>query len=375
MTNRSALGSSIAKLGFGLMRLPMKENEVDLDQTKNMVDHFMSKGFTYFDTAYVYGNGISEKTAYQALVSRYPRSSFQLANKLPSWELNCKEDMQRIFDISLERTGVTYFDFYLLHNVGSDRIAKYDNLGAWKFLKQLKEKGLAKHIGFSFHDSAEKLDELLQEHPEAEFVQLQLNYGDWENAIIQSRLCYEAARRHNKPIVVMEPVKGGSLVSLPPEAQALLKNANPHASLASWAIRFAASLEGVITVLSGMSTLEQVLDNTNYMSNFHPLSEDEHAVLRRVRKIIETIPTVPCTACGYCLDGCPQNIPIPSILKLYNNYAIYKHLPETQRSYRWETRAGNKASTCIQCGACETSCPQYIDIMDALKEIAYHVER
>ena len=373
--SKNESGIQYAKLGFGLMRLPMLGADVDLDQVKAMVDLFMSKGFTYFDTAYVYMNGKSEEAARETLVKRYPRTSFQIASKLAIWEVQNKNDLQKMFDISLQRCGITYFDYYLLHNVGGDRTQKYEDFGAWEFLTGLKEKGLAKHIGFSFHDNAELLDQVLTQHPEVDFVQLQINYGDWNDPIIQSRLCYETARRHNKPVIIMEPVKGGSLASLSPEIESIFQEADPNHSPASWAIRFAASLEGVITVLSGMSTLEQMQDNVSYMENVKPLGKKELAVLENVQKILKDIPTVPCTACKYCLKGCPQGIQIPGIFKAYNNYTIYKNFKLASGNYNWETRNGNKASVCLQCGACEQSCPQHIFIIKSLQEAAALFEK
>ena len=263
------LGQEIRKLGFGLMRLPMIGDEVDIEQTKQMVDLFLSKGFTYFDTAYGYLGGKSEKAVKTALVDRYPRESFQLATKLPAWAgANTAEEAQNMFYTSLERTGAGYFDFYLLHNLGDSRTKAFDRFGIWDFLAEQKKKGLIKHLGFSFHDKADKLDELLTLHPDMEFVQLQINYADWESASIQSRACYEVARKHGKPVIIMEPVKGGSLASLPAPIEKIFKDADPEASLPSWAIRFAASLDGLVTVLSGMSTLEQMQDNLSFMEQF-----------------------------------------------------------------------------------------------------------
>lgn len=358
----------IGKLGFGLMRLPMKDNEIDLEQCKVMVDRFMEKGFTYFDTAFGYIDGRSEGAAKEFLVSRYPRESYQLVTKLPIWMADTREDMQRIFDTQLERTGAGYFDFYLLHSLSHEKLAKLDEFGAWDFMKGLKEKGLVKHIGFSFHDTADTLDQLLTEHPEAEFVQLQINYADWDNSIIQSGKCYEVARKHGKPVTIMEPVKGGSLAVLPKEAEALLKEAAPDASLPSWAIRFAASLEGVLTVLSGMSDLSQMEDNLAVMSEFQPLTEQEREVLAKATEEIKKAPLIPCTSCRYCMDECPQQIVIPSIFSAFNNYNMLKNYDLTKRNYDWETRDGGKAFRCLQCGACEAICPQHIPIIENLKQ-------
>ncbi len=364
------LGVDIKKLGFGLMRLPMNGADIDLEQLKGMVDHFLSKGFTYFDTAYVYHGGMSEVAAREALVKRHPRDSFQLATKLPIWMVKEAADMQKIVDTQLERSGAGYFDFYLLHSLDKPRLKVLDELGAWDFLKSLKDRGIARHIGFSFHDKADVLDEILTAHPEAEFVQLQINYADWDSASVQSRACYEVARRHGKPVIIMEPVKGGALAVLSPAVQQVLRDANPNASLASWAMRFAASLPGVITVLSGMSNTEQMEDNVATLADFQPMSKDEYAVVDRVNEMLKAILTVPCTSCRYCVDGCPQNIQIPNILGNYNDYLLYNNLPGAKRSYGFSTNGKGKASDCIACGACEGVCPQHIEIVETLKKAA-----
>ncbi|MDR1060212.1 MAG: aldo/keto reductase, partial [Clostridiales bacterium] len=267
------LGKEIGKLGFGLMRLPMAGDEVDMEQTIKMVDLFMEKGFTYFDTAYGYINGKSEVAAGKALVERYPRESFQLATKLPAWAgAKTAQEARDMFWTSLERTGAGYFDFYLLHNLGAGRTEAFDKFGIWDFLREQKREGRIRHLGFSLHASADYLDEMLNLHPDMEFVQLQINYADWRSSTVQSEKCFEVARKHGKPVIVMEPVKGGALAKIPEAAASVLKQANPAASLPSWAIRFAASLDGVITVLSGMSTLAQMEDNLSCMERFAPLS-------------------------------------------------------------------------------------------------------
>lgn len=364
------LGADIPKLGFGLMRLPMIEEEVDMEQTIKMVDHYMERGFTYFDTAYVYINEKSEVVAREAIVKRYPRESFQLATKMPVWMAKTYEDFQPLFDTQLERTGASYFDFYLLHALDRTRMVEMDNIGGWDFVKALKEKGLIKHIGFSFHDTAEYLDQILTKHPETEFVQLQINYADWEDDKTQSRLCYEVARKHNTPIIVMEPIKGGSLAAMTPEIQELFKKAQPDLSVASWAMRYAASLDGIVTILSGMSTLSQLEDNVSYMVDLKPLEENERQVITKVLDELAKVPTVPCTACKYCVDDCPQKINIPGIISGYNTYKIYKDFNGSKGHYNWVTESGYKASTCISCGVCESHCPQHIAIVDTLKEVA-----
>lgn len=370
------LGENIKKLGFGLMRPPMKGQEVDIEQLKQMVDLFLEEGFTYFDTAYGYLNGKSEEAIKAALVDRYPRESFLLATKLPAWAgAKTAAEAQNMFWTSLKRTGAGYFDFYLLHNLGDNRTQAFDDFGIWEFLALQKQNGLIKHLGFSFHDSADVLNEILTKHPEMEFVQLQINYADWESPTIQSRKCYEVARKHNKPVVIMEPVKGGSLASLPEDLSNILKEANPTASLASWAIRFAASLKGLVTVLSGMSALDQMENNLSYMQNFRPLDNEEKKVIKTVQKALELIPSIPCTSCQYCTKGCPQEIMIPKIFGAMNINLIYNNLKEAKRKYMWETRNGGIASKCIECGQCEAACPQHIHIIDELKKIAEILER
>lgn len=364
------LGKEIPKLGFGLMRLPMNGEEVDMEQTKDMVDRYMAAGFTYFDTAYVYINGKSEVVAKEALVKRYPREAFQLATKMPVWAANKYEDFQGLFDTQLERTGAGYFDFYLLHALGRDSAKKVDEIGGWEFGRKMKEQGLIKHLGFSFHDKADVLDDILTKHPEAEFVQLQINYVDWENKDVQSRQCYEVARKHNKPIIIMEPVKGGSLASMRPEIQEIFKEINPELSIASWAVRYAASLEGVITVLSGMSNIEQMDDNLSYMKNFKPLQDTEYKVIDRVIEELAKIPVIPCTGCRYCVDDCPQKINIPVVFEAHKNLMLYQNPESAKGTYNWGTGEGGKASVCIACGSCESHCPQHINIIEYLQECA-----
>lgn len=365
------LGEDIGKLGFGLMRLPMIGEEVDIEQTKQMVDLFLSKGFTYFDTAYGYIGGKSEEAAKTALVDRYPRESFQLATKLPAWAgAKTEEEAKEMFFTSLRRTGAGYFDFYLLHNLGGDRTDAFEKFHIWDFLAEQKEKGLIKHLGFSIHDKADVLDKILTEHPEMEFVQLQINYVDWESNSIESRKCLEVARLHNKPVIVMEPVKGGNLSNLPGKAGQILKDINPNASMSSWAIRHTASLDGIITVLSGMSDLEQMQDNLTTMENFKPLNDTEREALIRVQEELAKTPTIPCTDCQYCIKDCPVSIPIPGIFNCINTYLTYDHLQNVKGSYRWVIGEKGKASDCIACGQCETACPQHIEIIDELKKAA-----
>lgn len=371
------------KLGFGLMRLPLTDKTdagaIDVEQVKQMVDAFLEKGFTYFDTAWMYCGFHSENTAKAALVDRHPRDSYTLATKLHAGFINSLEDRDKIFRAQLEKTGVTYFDYYLIHGIGPSMLPKYERLNCFRWLLDKKAKGLVKHAGFSFHGSAELLDEILTKHPEMEFVQLQLNYLDWESEWIQSRKCYEAAVKHQKPVIVMEPVKGGTLAKVPPEAEKLLREADPHMSVPSWAIRFAASLDNVMMVLSGMSSLEQVEDNMSYMEHFQPLTEAEKELTRKVADIINSQIAVPCTGCSYCTEGCPQKIAIPQYFSLYNE-DMRENLAEkgwTANFTQYEILTGKfgKAKDCVECGQCESVCPQHLPIMKKLQEVSKHYDR
>lgn len=363
------LGDDIRKLGFGLMRLPTTGDEIDIEQTKQMVDMFMEAGFTYFDTAYVYGGGKSEKAIKEALVDRYPRESFQLATKLAAWAgVKTAEEAKQEFFTSLERTGAGYFDFYLLHNLGNDRSKLYEEWGLWDFVAELKKQGLIKHVGFSMHDGPETLEGLLKAHPEAEFVQLQINYVDWESDNVQSRKCYEVARKYDKPVIIMEPVKGGYLADLPADVAEPLKKLAPEASPSSWAIRYAASLEGLIAVLSGMSSIEQMQDNLNTMRDFKPLNEAEYAAVAEVVERMNAIERIPCTNCQYCVKNCPQQINIPGAFSAMNDLLVYGSEAKAKKSYDFEMRKGGKACDCIACGQCEAACPQHINIIEQLKK-------
>lgn len=371
---KNYLGENIPKLGFGLMRLPMIGNEIDMEQTKRMVDTFMAKGFTYFDSAYVYIGGKSEVAMKEAIVDRYPRESFQLASKLPLWDLKDRADMERVFQESLDRAGTEYFDFYLLHAMDKDRFQKAEEIGAWDFVKEMKAQGKIRHIGFSFHDSAEVLEEALKKHGEdTEFVQLQINYIDWENENVQSRKCYEVAQKYEKPVIIMEPVKGGSLVNLPKSAQQAFRSVNPKLSIPSWAVRFCASLDGIITVLSGMSDEAQLNDNVSYMEHFEPLNAEEKKAIDMAVEAINAVPTIPCTKCRYCVDDCPQKINIPGIFEVANEnkkFGAEGEKPINLWNYTDVTKEGGKASDCIQCGSCQNHCPQHIEIIEELKAIA-----
>lgn len=367
----SDLGENSKKLGFGLMRLPRQGDAIDLPQTCEMVDKFLAAGFTYFDTAWAY-NG-SEDAIRQALVERYPREKFQLATKLAAW-IDCKTREEAIaqFDTSLERTGAGYFDFYLLHNLGGERTRFYDEFRLWDWVQEKKAEGLIRHVGFSFHSTPEELDALLTAHPEVEFVQLQINYIDWENPAVQSRACYEVARKHGKNVIIMEPVKGGMLADPPAPVAEVMKAAEPASSCASWAIRFAADLDGVITVLSGMSSVAQMEDNLSYMKEFTHLSDAERATLDKVREVLNSFPLIPCTTCNYCAKVCPMKIGISGSFAAMNLLTLYGDLERAAKKEDEQVgkRGKHRANECIYCGRCERVCPQHITIRAELEKIS-----
>lgn len=357
----------IKKLGFGLMRLPKTGEAIDVEQTKQMVDLFMDAGFTYFDTAWAYAG--SEDAIREALVERYPRESFQLATKAAPW-IGCdsREDAVAQLETSLKQTGAGYFDFYLLHNLGEFRTHFFDQWGMWDWIAEKKAEGVIRHAGFSFHSTPEELDELLSAHPEMEFVQLQINYADWDNPAVQSRRCYEVARKHHKPVIIMEPVKGGMLANPPEQVASVLKAAEPNSSVASWAIRFAASLPGVITVLSGMSDVAQMQDNLSYMRTFETLTDAQRATIERTQHELAKIPLIPCTRCNYCAKVCPNEIGISGTFTAMNMHTLYGDLETAKKERTWQVdRHGKRpADDCIKCGRCEQACPQHIKIRDEL---------
>ena len=362
-------GKEIFKLGFGLMRLPkLSDGSIDIEQTKVMADMFLEAGGTYFDTAYVYDNGGSEEAFRKAVVERHPRDSFTICTKLNVRAAKDAEGAKQQFFTSLERTGAGYFDFYLLHALMPNNYKQYEEYGIWDFVKEQKAKGLIKHWGFSFHATPAILEELLTEHPDVDFIQIQLNYADWDSPSVESGELYRIAREHNKPLVIMEPVKGGGLAVPPKKVQELFKAADPNASAASWAIRFAASLPGILSVLSGMSNVEQMADNLSYMKDFKPLSEEEQKIIAKAQDIIKKDITIPCTACSYCTDGCPMSIPIPDIFKAANNNILAHKAPPARNAYRKATEGKGKASDCVECGQCEAACPQHLEIISLLKE-------
>lgn len=359
-------GEKTKKLGFGLMRLPRKGPVIDAKETSRMVDLFLENGFTYFDTAFVYVG--SEAATKKALTDRYPRDSYTLASKLFAAKIPTEKMAKAELETSLKRTGAEYLDYYLLHSLMESNYTKYDKFGLWDFVKEEKKNGRIKHYGFSFHGGPELLDKLLTEHPDVEFVQLQLNYADWENPKVRSREVYEVARKHGKSIVVMEPVKGGKLADPPEEVKKIFDEVNPGASYASWAIRFAASLDGILTVLSGMSNVEQMMDNISFMKDFAPLNDAEREAIRKAQEVFNKVNDIPCTACRYCTEGCPMNISIPDIFAVRNKQYAFGSVEESRNEYALLTENGGKASQCIACGQCEQVCPQRINIIERLKE-------
>ncbi len=363
----------LAPLGFGFMRLPLTDADdptsIDIGKCCELVDIFMDAGFTYFDSARGYHGCKSEWALRKALVERYPRESFTIATKLPAWLAKNAEEARSMFDTSLAECGVDYFDYYLLHNLGESLTPPFEEYGLWEFCAEKKAEGKIKRFGFSIHDNVEELEKVLDAHPEVDFVQIQVNYVDWESDVIQSRRCFEVCRERGLPVVIMEPVKGGTLVKLPDPVADILRAAEPGAPLASWALRFAGSLPGVIAVLSGMNTPEMVAENAAIMRDGVPLTAEEHGVIDEARAALAALPGVPCTDCRYCMKGCPEGVHINTIMQSLNIYDQMGDAYRAQENYNWNAGAG-KASACIQCGACESVCPQHIAIVSELERAA-----
>ena len=357
------------KLGFGLMRLPhLPDGSVDIPQVTEMADKFLAAGGTYFDTAYVYDDGKSEAAFKAAVADRYPREAYTLCTKLNAW-MQCHDEAsaKQQFYTSLERTGVGYFDYYLLHAIQRNNLHFYDDYHIWDFVQDLKAKGLVKKWGFSFHADPELLEELLTRHPEVDFVQLQMNYADMENPGVAARRNWEICRAHGKPVTVMEPVKGGVLADPIDPVKEILKGANPEASYASWALRYIAGMDNILAVLSGMSTLAQMEDNLSFMKDFQPLNDAEQAAIARAQEALNGDKSIPCTGCRYCVEGCPMSIPIPDIFTVHNRKKGSVEF-RTKREYTIVTTGKGKASDCIQCGQCEGACPQHLPIIELLEE-------
>lgn len=356
--------------GFGFMRLPMNGSQVDVEHTTRMVDAFLASGFNYFDTAHGYISEQSEVVLRQTLTSRYPRESYILANKLSPSYFEKNEDIRPIFQVQLDACGVEYFDFYLMHAQNSELFAKYKACCAYETVMELKAEGKIRHMGISFHDKAAVLDQILTEYPQIEFVQIQFNYLDFESPRVESRKCYEVCRKHGKPVIVMEPVRGGQLVNLPTAAVDILPKLG-GGSNASYAIRFAAGFEGICMVLSGMSSLEMVEDNCGFMSRFQPLNEAELAAVQQVAEVINSLDLIACTACKYCVDGCPQQILIPDQFSCLNKKRRFSENKADETYAAFES----KASSCIECGQCEDVCPQKLPIRQLLKTVAKEFEK
>ncbi|MBQ6408979.1 MAG: aldo/keto reductase [Butyrivibrio sp.] len=363
--------------GFGCMRLPMKGTEVDIEQFKEMTDYFIENGFNYFDTAHGYIDGKSELAIKEALTSRYSRDKYLLTDKLTEPYFNKEEDIRPFFQSQLDACGVEYFDFYLMHAQNATNFEKFKKCNAYETAFKLKEEGKIKHVGLSFHDKAEVLDKILTTYPQIEIVQIQFNYVDFEDPGVQSKKVYDVCRKHNKPVIVMEPVKGGSLIKLPDEAQKVYDEMPSGLSNASYAIRFAAGFDGIRVVLSGMSDMAQMKDNVSFMKDFKPLDEAEMGAVAKVTGIYKGLDVIPCTACHYCVEEnhCPMSIKIPELFACLNTKKIFEDWNQNMYYNALTTDGAGKASDCIGCGGCESVCPQHLEIRDLLTKVAAEFEK
>lgn len=359
--------------GFGCMRLPMKNGEVNLDEFSHMVDLFLENGFNYFDIAHGYLDGKSEKAIRECLTKRYPRESYILTDKLTGSYFKKQEEIRPLFEQQLEACGVDYFDFYLMHSQTADNFAYFKKCRAYETALELKEEGKIRHFGISFHDWAEVLGQILTEYPQIEVVQIQFNYLDYDDPAVESRKCYEVCRKFGKPVLVMEPIKGGSLVNLPEEAKEVLAGLK-GGSPASYALRFAAGFDGIRMVLSGMSNLEQMQDNLSCMKDYKPLSEAEMEAVEKVKEIFNSKHLIPCTACRYCTAGCPKQISVPDLFACMNMEKLFQGW-SAGFYYNNQTANRGKASDCIKCGKCEKICPQHLSIRSLLEDVAKEFEK
>ena len=355
--------------GFGFMRLPMQGENIDLEETTRMVDAFLDAGFNYFDTAHGYHQGKSELALRECLTSRYPRDRYILTDKLTGNFFKTEADIRPCIEIQLAACGVDYFDFYLMHAQGAGNYGHYKECRAYETAFALKAEGKIKHVGISFHDRAEVLEQILTDYPQIEVVQIQFNYADYDDPAVQSRKCYEMCVKYGKPVIVMEPVKGGNLVNLPDDAKVVL-DALHGGSPASYAIRFAASFPGIMMVLSGMSNMQQMEDNLSFMKDFQPLNETELQAIKKVQDIFKSKNLIPCTSCRYCTDGCPKHISIPDLFAIMNTKQLYHDWNADYYYNVVHTAPGRKASDCIKCGKCEKVCPQHLPIRKLLEDIA-----
>lgn len=363
--------------GFGCMRLPMKGDEVDTTQMNDMVDYFIANGFNYFDTAHGYLGGKSETALRESLVKRYPREQYILTNKLSTHFFQKEEEILPLFEQQLATCGVTYFNFYLMHAQDGAIFEKFKRCQAYETALLLKEQGKIRHLGISFHDKADVLERILTEYPQVEIVQIQFNYVDYEDASVESRKVYEVCEKHGKPVIVMEPVKGGSLVNLPQEAQQVFDDLHADMSNASYAIRFAAGFPNICMVLSGMSDMTQMQDNISYMKDFHPLSDLEKEAVQKVCNIFRSMNMISCTGCHYCVldNDCPKHIQIPELFACYNEKTTFHNWNQDYYYHNILTRNHGKASDCIKCGKCEKICPQHLPIRMFLQDVAKEFEQ